>query len=336
MRRRAVLIMTYHQMASSSTQSLLMGARVAPATSTAYKKAYDKFQHFITHTAPHTTETPSDMDKALQVYITHLYDLSTTKSRSEAEKAFCAVLFYRPDVKFSLHFSSAMLKGWTQLHPSMSKPPLTWTVVVLLASTMASYGHFDAGLATLLGFDCLLRISEYCNFLISDVILPDNRVVGSTQQTSLRIRRAKTGKEQSVAIWHVDVLRLLMIHLRRHSRDDPRTTKLFAFTAPVYSMIFKNALASLSMSHLGFTPHSLRHGGASQLYRQNHSVETIRERGRWSVNSSAFRTYLQVVAAAQLDLVITTAHTDRANIILNDFYAHMSAALFPDILSDDE
>ena len=276
------------------------------------------------------------MDKALKAYITHLYDISTTKSRSEAEKAFCAVLHHRPDVKHALHYSAAMIKGWKRLHPSTSRPPLTWAVVVLLASTMASHGHFDAGLATLLGFDCLLRISEFCNFVISDVVLPNNRIVGPAQQTDLRIRSAKTGKEQAVSVWHADVLRLLMTHLERHSRDNPRTTKLFALTPPLYTMIFKHALRKLNLSQLGFTPHSLRHGGASHLFRQNTPVETIRKRGRWSANSSAFQSYLQVVAAARLDLVITTAHTDRANIIINDFYAHMSAALFPEGISDDE
>ena len=277
------------------------------------------------------------MDKALKLYIIYLYERSVTKSRSEAEKIFCAVLHYRPEVKSSLHYSSAMLKGWKKRHPSKSKPPLTWTVVVLLAANMASYGHFDASLATLLGFDCLLRISEYCNFLISDVVLPDNRIIGPAPQTNLRIRHAKTGDEQPVAIWNTDVCRLLMDHLQRHSRDDPRTTKLFAFTAPLYTKIFKNALTSLKMRHLGFTPHSLRHGGASHLMRQNYSVDTIRERGRWSGNSSAFRIYLQVTAAAQLDLIITDEQTDRANIIINDFYAHMSKALFPpEIPSEDD
>lgn len=322
---------------SSSTETLLLGARVAPATTASYTRAYDRFKHYTTHTAPHSIETPSDMDKALKHYIVYLYERSVTKSRSEAEKTFCAVLHYRPDVRSSLHYSSAMIKGWKKRHPSKSKPPLTWTVVVLLAANMASYGHFDAGLATLLGFDCLLRISEYCNLLISDVILPDNRVVGPAPQTNLRIRFGKTGKEQSVAIWNTDVLRLLMDHLQRHSRDDPTTTKLFAFTAPVYTMIFRNALTSLKMGHLGFTPHSLRHGGASHLMRQNYNVEAIRKRGRWSLHSSAFQTYLQVTAAAQLDLVITDEQTDRANIIINDFYAHMSKALFPpEILSEDD
>ena len=184
-----------------------MGARVASTTITAYEKAYDKFNHFITQTTPRIpTETPSDMDKALKRYIAYLYETSTSKSRSPAEKAFCAVLFYRPDVKGALHYSSAMIKGWKNLHPSKSKPPLTWPIVVLLASTMASYGYFDAGMATLLGFDCLLRISELCNFRISDVIKSDNNIVGPINGTELRIRKSKAGKEQMVKIWNEDVL----------------------------------------------------------------------------------------------------------------------------------
>jgi hypothetical protein len=144
-------VSSLNQMAFNSTEMFLMGARVAPTTITAYSKAYDKFKIYITQSAAHniTIETSSDMDNALKGYLVHLYETSVNKSRSAAEKAFCAVLFYRPDVKHSLHYSAAILKGWKNLHPSKSKPPLTWPIVVLLASTMASYGYFDAGLATL-------------------------------------------------------------------------------------------------------------------------------------------------------------------------------------------
>ena len=305
-----------------------MGARVAPKTITAYQRAYDNFNIYITHTARHNTQTAPDLDNALKNYIIHLYDNSRNKSRSPAEKAFCAVLFYRPEVKGSLYHSAALLKGWKNLHPSTTKPPFTWPITVLLASTMASHGYFDAGLATLVGFDCLLRISEFCKFRIDDVITPNNQLVGPAEQTILRIRRAKTGKEQSVAIWNNDILYLLNIHLQRRCRDQS-AAKLFVFTAAEYRAIVKKCLIALKLDHLGFTPHSLRHGGATHLLRQNHSAGTIYLRGRWSPNSTTIITYLQVAAAASLDLEVTDAHIAQANTILHDFRPRMKALLFP-------
>jgi integrase len=307
-----------------------MGARVAPATITAYEKAYDKFNHYISQTAPRIpTETPSDMDTALKHYFIYLYETRKSKSRSPAEKALCAVLFYRPDVKGSLHYSSAMLKGWKNLHPSKSKPPLTWPIVVLLASTMASYGYFDAGLATLLGFDCLLRISELCNFRFSDVIKSDNNIVGPINGTELRIRKGKTGNEQSVKIWNKDVLYLLMIHLDRHNGSPQR--KLFAFNSAEYRAIIQNCLKILNLSHLGFTPHSLRHGGATQLFRLNHPTEDIMIRGRWSLHSSTILTYLQVSAAASLDLQVSSIQLAKAKEISDNLRTRMKTLLFPDM-----
>ena len=314
---------------SSTAEMMLMGARVAPATVAVYRQAYDDFQYYITHTARHNTETPSDMDKALKTYLIHLYKSSITKHRAAAEKTFCSILFFRPDVKGSLHLSTALLKGWRMLHPSKSKPPLTWPITVLLASTMASYGYFDAGLATLLGFDCLLRISEFCNFRFSDVIKSDNRLIGPASHTVLRIRKAKTGKEQSVAVWNEDVNYLLMIHLQRHQGS--LDAKLFAFNSQQYRAIVANCLSILKLSHIGFTPHSLRHGGATQMLRQQHSVSTIYVRGRWSPTSTTILTYLQVAAAASLDLHITDAHMTQASIILNDFHVRMSVLLFPEL-----
>ncbi len=307
-----------------------MGARVAPTTITAYRQAYDKFNLYISQTAPRIlTETPSDLDKALRHYISHLYETSTSKSRSPAEKAFCAVLFYRPDVKGSLHYSSAMLNGWKNLHPSKSKPPMTWPIVVLVASTMASYGYFDAGLATLLGFDCLLRISELCNFRISDVITSDNNIVGPTIGTELRIRKAKTGKEQSVKIWNEDVRHLLMIHLGR--QNGPPKSKLLAFNSAQYRTIIQNCLSILNLSHLGFTPHSLRHGGATHLFRLKCPTEDIMIRGRWSLHSSTILTYLQVAAAASLDLQISSSQLAKAKEISDNLRTRMKTLLFPDM-----
>lgn len=270
------------------------------------------------------------MDNALKIYLAYLYD--SNHSRSAAEKAFCAVLFFRPDVKGSLHYSAAMLKGWKKLQPSESKPPFTWPIVVLLASTMASYGYFDAGLATLLGFECLLRISELSNFRTSDVIRQDNRLVGPAERTVLRIRKAKTGLEQSVSIWNDDVNHLLLTHLDRKRRSSK--AKLFVFTGPQYRSIVESCLTALELDHLGFTPHSLRHGGATQMLRQQHSVSSIYVRGRWSPTSTAILTYLQQAAAASLDLEVTDAHIEQANTILSDFRARMSAVLFPAEFAD--
>lgn len=307
-----------------------MDARVAAGTRTAYRKAYDNFHAFVTRSAQYTTRTPSDIDNSLKEYLKYLFE--SGRYRSAAEKAFCAVLFYHPNAKGSLHFSAAMLKGWRNLQPSDTKPPLTWSIVVLLASTMASYGHFDAGLATLVGFDCLLRISEFSNFRVNDVIRRDNRIVGPAQRTVLRIRKAKTGNNQDVSIMNDDVEHLLMTHLERCGRAP--SEKLFAFTGVQYREIVKQCLIILKLDHLGFTPHSLRHGGATHMLRQQHPVSNIIVRGRWSPTSTTIVTYLQQAAAASLDLTVSDTHMEHANKILREFRSHMSAVLFPAELLD--
>ena len=67
---------------------------------------------------------------------------------------------------------------------------------------------------------------------------------------------------------------------------------MFGFTATSYRLVFKSVVLSLGLGHVGYVPHSLRHGGATHLHMLRWSVDDILIRGRWVAHKSA-RIYIQ-------------------------------------------
>jgi hypothetical protein len=179
----------------------LYSGSIAPATQRMYFTAKENFYKFCT-AHHHSTQTNDDLDHALSMYMAALYN--ATGSKAAGNMALYGVLFYRPSARTHMHISTGVMRGWSRLVPSVSHPPLTWPLAVLIAATMARRLRLDAAMATLVGFDCFLRISEYVAFHIEDVALPTDPRLGATMvgaRTVLRIQHAKTGSNQSVEIY---------------------------------------------------------------------------------------------------------------------------------------
>ncbi len=124
-------------------------------------------------------------------------------------------------------------------------------------------GYPEHGLAMLLQFDCLLRLSELVGLKREDVVFEgDPRYPREFKGCLLCLRHTKTGSDQSVTVEDPDVLRLL----REHCADLQPSDRVFDFRADQYRRVFKRVAASLSLSPR-YVPHSCRHGGATRLWR---------------------------------------------------------------------
>ncbi len=104
----------------------------------------------------------------------------------------------------------------------------------------------------------------------------------------LRIRKAKTGKNQTVRVFNPEV-RLVV---RRLLRATPPGHRLFPFSPATFRAALHRVCAELQLSS-SYTPHSLRHGGATYWHNTlGRSMEDIMHRGRWASSKSA-RIYVQ-------------------------------------------
>jgi integrase len=264
----------------------LMGQALAQSTHSKYSKALSHFEAFCDSRGL-LVQSDRDVDRHLAHFIQHLYD--SGKSQDLAKNAVYGVQHHAPWLAHQLGASKLALRGWKRQHPSVSHPPLTWELTCLLSAHMAITGQHDAALAMLVGFDCYLRIGELLSLTVQDVAISNDPRLGSAYRgVLLRLAKTKTGNNQAVTVENRDVASLLTAHVR----SKHKSALVFNVSRHVFYTVFHKACSAFGLDGLGYSPHSLRHGGATRHFLLGKSINDIQFRGRWS-NSKSVRTYIQ-------------------------------------------
>ena len=233
-------------------------------------------------------------------YIQHLFNVHHGKKKQRAKNTVSGLIHLRPVLKYKLATAKRTLKGWENLVPAKSYPPMTWevTIAVSLIVTMKT-GSIRWVLVFLLMHDRLLRVGELLGLYREDIDFAGDTRLGSLgHATVLRLRDTKTGPNKSVSVRHASLILLLRMLLP----STPAGGLVFPFSYDQLRGHFKQALVDLGLSPT-FVPHSLRHGGATELRLLGWTLETIMERGRWASSASAKR-YIQAGPAVLLALQV--------------------------------
>lgn len=265
----------------------LLRGGYAKATTDKYHRAVKDFSTWCA-TAHENPNDPDELDDTLADYFHDMYDNKHGKGKQKARDTLYGIEMYLPRLKGKLLVSARIVARWGKMQPAESYPPLTWDLAVLIGVQLARTGRRRFGVGTLLAFHCLLRNSELTALRREDVAFPDDARMGAEYKvTTLAIRKAKTGTNQSVTVLDPDVIALL--------RTVVATTKpkalLFPGGSAQFRAAFKITCAAVGLSSK-YVPHSLRHGGATRLHLQGVPLEDIMLRGRWAASKSA-RTYIQ-------------------------------------------
>lgn len=291
-----------HLGSSSRTRSrYLLVAALKPDT----RKRYDNaVRDFLQWTKDNDDDAPTieELDDLLMDYIHELYEQGHGKAK--AINTLYGILSYFPSYKQHLAGSARAVKNYAKLAKGKSYPPLSWQLTMIIALQMARRGSLDMAVATLLGFDCLLRIGELTNICANDVAdSADDRISREHKGMLIRLRRTKTGDNKWVEVLNDDV-KFLMRRLLASHKSKP-SAKLFNFTADKFRRTFKGVCLELGLSAM-YVPHSLRHGGATYYHHvKKMSMEDVLMRGRW-VSIESARTYVQAGVAVLLDFKIPT------------------------------
>jgi len=288
-----------------TTSSQLRDAALAPTT----LRAYDANVHkFLTHTrlSLHTLLclSPILIDQRLSEYIDTMF--ARRGSFDYANQTLFGLVFRCPALRPHLGESRLRLRGWKRLiqDECKSHPPITWEMTVVFAVTMAKWGRHAEAVATLLAFDCLLRVGELTRLQYHDVVMPNDPRMGSAHTGMVvRLAQAKTGLNQSVSLDNVQVQSTLYSYLHAHpflSRD-----RIFPFSPSSFRTLIREVANSLGLHDIAYVPHSFRHGGATFLFQRGASIEDIMFRGRWVALESA-RRYIQMARGLLITLDIPT------------------------------
>ncbi|OLQ14595.1 hypothetical protein AK812_SmicGene1219 [Symbiodinium microadriaticum] len=211
----------------------------------------------------------------------------------------------------------AALKAWRHLAPSRSRLPITFYtlqsfLLVCLAKGYqvqgrARYLWWSVMVGSWLSFAALLRPGEVYNLRFEDVTLPVEGAEGSDSPGMvIVIRRPKTRRVYKTQF--VLVKDDAMMKWMRWWRDAHHKGKrLFPWERHQWANVFKAGMEALQLDGVGFSPASMRAGGATHVFREKENLAALQYLGRWS-KASTLRHYLHDAFS-----MYTTMHfTDRA------------------------
>ena len=264
------------------------------ATQLKYTKAVHRFiQWWCIRYSSFDHLSRSNLDWYISEYILYLYTHGWGKA--EAACVFSGFDMLIPGIKVDMHRSKRSLRGFMRLSPSQSKPPMPWPVCAVVALWLAFNGQYPMGLAVLVSFDGYLRRSEALKLRFEDIAVGADPRLGLTEEKSncndrvhIHIRVAKTGSYQGIEIRDPHVRELV----KQYIKEIQPGQRLFPFSSSTYHRWFKNACSSLGLSDQ-YSPHCLRHGGATRDYLNNMPINDVMVRGRWAALKSASH-YIQM------------------------------------------
>ena len=308
----------------------LRESALSPATIRAYNTQVQRFLSFLGVSARKLRSKPAEwIDLRLAEYIHHLY--ANGHSFTHASHAVFGLVFSLPRLKAQLGESRLCLKGWERLRVKQSHPPITWELTVLLGVTMARSGFHAHSVAILLAFDCYLRVGELCRLRRKDVALPHDPRLGSagSHRVTLHLQHTKTGPSQSVEVQDSGVAELLCLWMHRSSVGATDESFVFPFTPSGFRSLMRRTRDAVGLGHIPYTPHSLRHGGATADFLQGSTIEQVLYRGRWAVAKSA-RIYLQTSRGRLIQQQVPAALHQRGA-LLDDVLVEVMSELWSSV-----
>lgn len=280
-----------------------MEAAYAPATVKKYSEAVKTFLLWCKRRRIDPADV-NDFDDYLTDYFHYLYTCGHGKD--DARCTLYGIMMLHPKLQDSFPVSLLALRGWERMAPSQAHPPMTYDLAVLVAVHMARHGLWRYAVATLLAFDCLLRVGELVGLQREDIADSGDLRMGSEYKgMALRLRKTKTGPNQ----W-VDVQDPVVRFLVRDLMHGSRSRAVFPFSSAEFRNVFKSTCTALGLSER-YVPHSLRHGGATRLHLCGVSIEDILLRGRWASSKSA-RRYVQSGRALLISMRVPNRLQDLA------------------------
>jgi len=239
-------------------------------------------------------------NRILISYIQHLYN-----SRAAVSRASSAVLVFQhsqPSLRSRLRPAWDSVLSWKLEVPLQKRRPLPskiLNVMFLMAlfeglvrDTPKSFSWLCFAVALRVGFHSLLRPGELLALRRGSVSLSADNLLFDRPQAILAIfdpkNKAFVGRAQFARL--LDPITLAWVEWLVVGL--PHRLRLFPFSPQRFRVLWDHTICALGLQSCGYTPASLRGGGATQLFLDGHSLESIKFAGRWK-NMGSLEHYVQ-------------------------------------------
>ena len=260
---------------------------MSPRTALDYRFRLSIFQKFCSMSKL-SVQAPADMDAALVVFLEQCF--CDGMSINEATKFLAAIIDHRPELapKNILAHARRALKGWKNLDPGTSRPPVAWPVVALIVSKMLELSLITPALLVLTMFVTYCRPFELLQLQAVDLV--KSQALGP--QWSLILNKSENMEKSKVGMQDESMLldskavpwlgQALALRRAKHP-----SLLLFDMNYQDLRAAWKRALASANLPSDFMVPYQLRRSGASwDRIMQYRAQLEVKCRGRWASDNS--------------------------------------------------
>ncbi|PXF40450.1 hypothetical protein BWQ96_09826 [Gracilariopsis chorda] len=278
----------------------LIACTIKPKTLQSYCKALEKF----TATLTTSCRDLHHLDHLIDSYINKTFEEDPRATRKqEMTNLLCALYIVDARTKTGLPLSHRSIKGWEKSHNAQPPTPFTQEILHAFVMKLLLDGRAEAAVCLALSWAGYLRVSEALALRAENVALPgDPRVAAyGNEVAGIAILDAKTGPLQFVSIKDRNCITLLTCYMKKLSNI--RDT-LFTIKYSTYAAQLKKVMSFFNVTHLKFTTHSARIGGALHDFMRGTKAEDIALKGRWN-SLTSLRHYFTTGRAWLMKMNIT-------------------------------
>ena len=260
-----------------------------------YVQACGRFLGFLLNCGAFP-QTTGGLDLCLQSYIDELW--MSGDSKRWAADALSALQLFLPYVRRRLQGSWRLIGAWGRCELPVQATPLP--ISFLWAIAGASW-HTNSSfvVACLFGFHGLLRVSEVCSVLWTDLVFGQHRAVLTLRDSKSLARRQRVDVEQVIVTDGT-----LLALLRKVASTRPAAASIAGLGVPAFRRLFLQLVREAQLPRLNWQTHSLRRGGATAHFQQFGSLSRTALVGRWS-NLNTARLYIQSARQALAEIHVT-------------------------------
>jgi len=226
--------------------------------------------------------------------------------RVQAGDVISGLQLFIPGLKGNLKAAWAALSVWQRHEEPERALPFTDEVADALAGQAVADGNLQLATAILLGQRQLLRPSEFCGLDLSRVVFGKGR----QSRAVLDLGWTKGGQRKGVREGAVVEDDLLVVLLRYCCEEAGGRGTLLEGGPAAFLKLFGKLLVKLGLQSVGYTPYSLRRGGATSLMSECGDLKALAAKGRWAQTSTA-RIYVDGAAAQRTALRLTAVQSQR-------------------------
>jgi hypothetical protein len=270
-----------------------------------YTKRFQEFQGWM-NMHQINIASPLDLDSAAVEFLEDLFEAN--RGVNDGVRVIAAIKFFWPHLAKEIPRTSRALKGWNLAAPPQQRMPVPIEVLSAIMGVFLQRGSRESALRLFIQFVTYMRPGECSQLLVKQLVRPQGSVNQSFNFWAILLHPmedltpGKTGIFDGSVVLDSDLWVNVFLERLVHGKDPLQP--LWSIPHGTFRDQFNKIISQLQLDPLGLTLYALRHGGATHdVLARRRPILEVKQRGRWSSDSSLKRYVKEARLQAELSKV---------------------------------